>query len=158
MVNYNTDNEKLKYTRSLYYINSQGIEKELLNTEGSIQNCQFDPTAEHLYCWLTELTKKEIYTEKPYLAEINLKTGAIRTLVTIAKYQENQVSIAPDGLGILFELRVLKDLSLNQINSSLPGEKKNSIWLAIPAENLANKPISDLEQLPFIGFHPQWLP
>ena len=152
MINYNTDREDLKYTRSLYYVNSQGIEKELLNTDGSIQNCQFDPTAEHLYCWLTELAKKEVYIKTPYLAKINLKTGKIHTLVTIPKYQESQVSVAPDGLGILFER------SLNKINSSLPGEKKNSIWLAIPAEDLANKTISDVEQLPFIGFHPQWLP
>lgn len=152
MINYNTDREDLKYTRSLYYVNSQGVEKELLNTDGSIQNCQFDPTAEHLYCWLTELSKKEVYTEKPYLAEIDLKTGKTNTLVTIPKYQESQVSVAPDGLGILFEQ------SLNKINSSLPGEKKNSIWLAISAVDLANKTISDVEQLPFIGFHPQWLP
>ena len=168
MINYNTDSEELKYKQSLYFVNSQGIEKELLNTEGSIQNCQFDPTAEHLYCWLTELSKKEVYIEKPYLAQIDLKTGKINTLVTIPKYQESQVSVAPDGLGILFERSVLKDtashkamplgLSLERVNSSLPGEKKNSIWLAIPASDLANKTISDVEQLPFIGFHPQWLP
>ena len=28
MVNYNTDNAKLKYTRSLFYVNNQGIQKE----------------------------------------------------------------------------------------------------------------------------------
>ena len=152
MINYNTDREDLKYTQSLYYVNSQGIEKELLNTEGSIQNCQFDPTAEHLYCWLTELSKKATYTEKPYLAQINLKTEKINTLVTIPKYQESQVSVAPDGLGILFER------SLGRVYSGIPGEKKNSIWLAIPAENLADTKNSSIEQLPLIGFHPQWLP
>ena len=152
MINYNTDREDLKYTRSLYYVNSQGVEKELLNTEGSIQNCQFDPTAEHLYCWLTELSKKEVYIEKPYLAQIDLKTGKINTLVTISKYQESQASVAPDGLGILFER------SLNRFNSSLPGEKQNSIWLAIPTLDVANKTIFEIEQLPFLGFHPQWLP
>ena len=152
MINYNTDREDLKYTRSLYYVNSQGVEKELLNTDGSIQNCQFDPTAEHLYCWLTELAKKEVYTEKPYLAEIDLKTGKINTLVTIPKYQESQISVAPDGLGILFEQ------SFNKVYSGTPGEKKNSIWLAIPAGDIADTTTSSIEQLPFIGFHPQWLP
>ena len=168
MINYNTDSEELKYAQSLYYVNNQGIQKELLNTEGSIQNCQFDPIAEHLYCWLTELAKGEIYIEKPYLAQINLKTGEIKTLVAIAKYQESRVSVAPDGLGILFERSVLKDtashkampsgLSLNRVNSNILGEKKNSIWLAIPTIDLANKTTADVEQLPFIGFHPQWLP
>ena len=152
MINYNTDREDLKYTRSLYYVNSQGIEKELLNTEGSVQNCQFDPTAEHLYCWLTELAKKKVYIEKPYLAEIDLKTGEIRTLVSVPKYQESQISVAPDGLGILFER------AIDKVYSGTPEEKKNSIWLAIPSKDLANKTTSDIEQLPFIGFHPQWLP
>ena len=152
MINYNADREDLKYTRSLYYVNSQGVEKEFLNTDGSIQNCQFDPTAEHLYCWLTELSKGEVYVEKPYLAEIDLKTGKINTLVTIPKYQESQVSVAPDGLGILFER------SLNRVYSGTPGEKKNSIWLAIRARDSDDITISSIEQLPFIGFHPQWLP
>lgn len=152
MINYNTDREDLKYTRSLYYVNSQGIEKELLNTEGSIQNCQFDPTAEYLYCWLTELAKKKVYIEKPYLAEIDLKTEEIRTLVTLPKYQESQVSVAPDGLGILFER------SLNQVYFGTPSKRKNSIWLAIPAVDIADTTTSSIEQLPFIGFHPQWLP
>ena len=151
MIDYNTDSEELKYTRSLYYVNSQGIEEELLTTDGSIQNCQFDPTAEHLYCWLTELAKKKIYIEKPYLAQIDIETGEINTLVTIPKYQESQVSVAPDGLGILFER------SLNKVYSGTPGEKQNSIWIAIPTLD-ANQNVSDLEQLPFIGFHPQWLP
>jgi len=152
MINYNTDSEELKYTRSLYYVNNQGIQKELLNTDGSIQNCQFDPTAQHLYCWLTELVKGELYIETPYLAEINLKTANIKTLVTVPKYQESQVSVAPDGLGILFE-RSLKENSIN-----VPGNKKNSIWLAILTADLADTTTSNVEQLPFIGFHPQWLP
>lgn len=42
MINYNTDSEELKYTRSLYYVNNQGIQKELIKTNGSIQNCQLD--------------------------------------------------------------------------------------------------------------------
>ena len=43
MVDFNTDKANLRYTRSLFYVNNQGIEKELLNTEGSIFNCQFTP-------------------------------------------------------------------------------------------------------------------
>ena len=152
MINFNTDSEELKYTRSLYYVNNQGIQKELLNTDGSIQNCQFDSTGKYLYCWLTELVKTEVYIEKPYLAQINLKTGTIKTLVTVPQYQESQVSIAPDGLGILFE-QSLREHSIN-----VYGNKKNSIWLAILTENLADTTNSNVEQLPFFGFHPQWLP
>ena len=152
MIDYNTDSEKLKYKQSLYYVNNQGIEKELLTTDGSIQDCQFDPIAEHLYCWLTELSKGEIYAEKPYLAEINLKTATINTLITVAEYYESQIGVAPDGLGILFEQ------SRNMTDSSISGESQHSIWLAIPASDLANKTTFEIEQLPFLGFHPQWLP
>ena len=152
MVNYNTDNENLKYTRSLYYVNNQGIQKELLNTEGSIQNCQFDPTAKHLYCWLTELVRGELYIEKPYLAQINLQTETIKTLVTVPQYQANKLNIAPDGLGILFER------SLSDNSTQVSGNNKNGIWLAIISAKLADGDSPSIEQLPFIGSHPQWLP
>ena len=152
MINYNTDSEELKYTRSLYYVNNQGIQKELLNTDGSIQNCQFDPTVKHLYCWLTELVKGKLYIEKPYLAQINLKTAAIKTLVKVPKYQTSKLSIAPDGLGILFE----RSLEENSVN--VPGNNKNAIWMAIIAEDLADETTPNVEQLPLVGFHPQWLP
>lgn len=152
MVNYNTDNENLKYTRSLYYVNNQGVQQELLNTEGSIQNCQFDPTAKHLYCWLTELVKGESYNEKPYLAQINLTTETIQTLVTVPQYQANKLSVAPDGLGILFER------SPNNNSAKVSGNKKNGIWLAIIAADIAEENTPTIEQLPFIGSHPQWLP
>lgn len=150
MINYHTDNAKLRYTQSLVYVNNLGIQKELLNTEGSIQNCQFDPTATHLYCWLTELTKGKVYTEKPYLAKINLKTLQTTTLVNLAKYQDSKLSVAPDGLGILFERLATEP--------STTGNNSNSIWLAIPNSTQTNASTMMVEQLPFVGFRPQWLP
>lgn len=147
MIDYNTDNPQRSYTRSLYYVNNQGIKQELLNTEGSIQNCQFAPDAKHLYCWLTELEQGAEYKEKPYLSKINLQTGKMQTLVTIPKYQESKISIAPDGLGVLFTRSLDTNASLVQ---------KNSIWLSIPPEDSANQ--ASVEQLPFMGLHPQWLP
>ncbi|MGF1590819.1 MAG: Ig-like domain-containing protein [Pleurocapsa sp.] len=149
MIDYNTDNAKLRYTRSLFYVNNQGIQQELLNTDGSIQNCQFDPTATHLYCWLTELAAGEEYIEKPYIAEIDLKTKQAKTIVSLAEYQDSKLSIAPDGLGILFE-RSLK-------NAVIDFESNKSIWLLIPSGTQADS-IYNAEKLPFIGFHPQWLP
>ncbi|WP_319421825.1 hypothetical protein [Pleurocapsa sp. FMAR1] len=154
MINYNTDNAKLSYTRSLFYVNTQGIQKELLNTEGSIQSCQFDPTATYLYCWLTELIKGKEYIEKPYIAEINLKTGKARTLISLAEYQDSQLSVAPDGLGILFE-RSPNSTSSATDSSTTSGQ---SIWLLIRASQKSNSADFNAEQLPFVGFRPQWLP
>ena len=150
MIDYNTDNAELRGRQSLVYVNNLGVQKELLNTEGSIQNCQFDPTATHLYCWLTELTKRKVYTEKPYLAKINLKTLQTTILVNLAKYQDSKLSVAPDGLGILFERLATEP--------STTGNNSNSIWLAIPNSTQTNATTMIVEQLPFVGFRPQWLP
>jgi hypothetical protein len=161
MINYHTDNAKLRYTQSLVYVNNLGIQKELLNTEGSIQNCQFDPTATHLYCWLTKLAKGKVYIELPYLAKINLQTLQTKTLVKLAKYQDSQISVAPDGLGILFEQSGFPYGSPNNHASAIEPSttaNNNSIWLAIPNSTQTNATTMIVEQLPFVGFRPQWLP
>jgi hypothetical protein len=154
MVNYNTDNAKLKGRQSLVYVNNLGVQKELFNTQGSIQNCQFSPTATHLYCWLTALKKGEIYIEQPYLAKINLKTSHTETLVNLPKYQDSKISVAPDGLGVLFERS-----PDNRDSAAEPSTmENNSIWLAIPNSSQVNATAMMIEQLPFVGFQPQWLP
>jgi hypothetical protein len=155
MINYNTDNAKLDGKRSLVYVNNLGVQKELLKTEGSIQNCQFAPTGKHLYCWLTTLAPGEVYIEQPYLAEINLKTLETKTLISLAKYQDSKISVAPDGLGILFE----RSPHNHDATAEPSTASNNTIWLAIPnstEQGNTNPPI--VEQLPFVGFQPQWLP
>jgi hypothetical protein len=154
MVNYNTDNAELRGKQSLVYVNNLGVQKELFNTEGSIQNCQFSPTATHLYCWLTELTKGKVYIEQPYLAKINLKTLQAETLVKLLKYQDSKISVAPDGLGILFERSPDNRDSVTEPSTI----ENNSIWLAIPNSSQTNATAMIIEQLPFVGFRPQWLP
>jgi hypothetical protein len=132
-----------------------GVQKELLNTEGSIQNCQFAPTGKHLYCWLTALASGEVYIEQPYLAEIDLQTLQTKTLVSLAKYQDSKISVAPDGLGILFERSPRNNVATAEPSAA----SSNSIWLAIPnSTQQANSNPPIVEQLPFVGFQPQWLP
>ncbi|MGF1542332.1 MAG: Ig-like domain-containing protein [Pleurocapsa sp.] len=154
MINYNTDNANLSYTRSLFYVNNQGKQTELLNIEGSILDCQFHPSATKLYCWLTEVEKTKEYQEKPYLASIEIPTGKTTPILTLPEYQDVQISIAPDGLGILFD-RVLTGQVTPTINTPTTNSGEtivnSHIWMLIPSPY-------QLEQLPFIGFHPQWLP
>ncbi|MGL5075051.1 MAG: hypothetical protein ACRDBG_04335, partial [Waterburya sp.] len=152
MINYNTDNAKLRYTRSLFYVNNQGIQKELLNTDGSIQDCQFAPTGKTIYCWLTELEKGTEYSEQPYLAAIDLKSATSQTLLELPKYQDSSLSIAPDGLGILFT-QFPNNETTNPINPP-----NSSIWLLIPPTLQDSESKTQVENLPFLGFHPQWLP
>jgi hypothetical protein len=153
-IDYNTDNANLSYTQSLFYVNNQGKQTELLNTEGSILDCQFHPSATKLYCWLTEVEKTKEYKEKPYLASIDIPTKKVTPIVRLPEYQDVRLSIAPDGLGILFDRTVTgKAKSTDQMAIADSGETilNSHIWVLIPSPY-------QLEELPFVGFRPQWLP
>ncbi len=157
MVNYNKDNPDLRYTRSLFYVNNLGVEKELLNLEGSILDCKFHPNQIHLYCLLTKLEKVEEYREKPYLAKIHLQTGETVPILTLPEYQDSKISMAPDGKGILFD-QILTSDSVAAINVPTNNSGKaiidSRLWLLIPSSTKVHR----LEELPLAGFHPQWVP
>ncbi len=156
MINYNTESKELRYTQSLFYVDNRGVQKELLNTTGSIRSCQFNPTATDLYCLLTRLIEEEEeYQEEPYLAVINLKAGSFKPLVTLPQYQDIHMSIAPDGFGILLDL---PDMSDDSSQTSLPRRQGNGqIWLLSNLEGQLSK-LSSLEKLPMQGWQPEWLP
>ncbi|MDJ0898322.1 MAG: Ig-like domain-containing protein [Xenococcus sp. MO_188.B8] len=158
MINYNTDNAELRYTSSLFYVNNQGIEKELINLEGSIIDCQFNPNATHLYCLLTELRSEPEFYEQPYLAEINLKTTEIIPLLALPQYQDSKISVAPDGLGVLFDqvLTTNEELTEKPSGNGSSDVINSRMWLLIPPTDQTS--IHQVEQLPLVGFHPQWLP
>ena len=177
MVNYNQENKDLRYTKSLFYVNNQGVQKELLNLEGSIIDCQFNPKATHLYCLLTRLEFPEnisseqattAYREQPYIAEIELATAKTIPLLGLPEYQDSQLSVAPDGLGVLFD-QVLTADSFDAQNLQNQGSNpeqipssdinniiKSRLWILIPPVDSSE--VHQLEELPLIGFHPQWLP
>ena len=159
MVNYNRDNQNLKYTRSLFYVNNQGIQRELLNLEGSIIDCQFNPTGTNLYCLLSELKPGDEYREQPYLAEINLKTNKTTPLLALPEYQDSRISVAPDGLGVVFDQVLTSNtLSDGNIPANDSGETivTSRLWLLLPPSQESSH--HQVEQLPFIGFHPEWIP
>lgn len=145
------------YTRSLFLVTGQG-EKEILQTTGSILNAIFDPTKQILYCLLTELIPGETYQEQPYLAAIDLKTAqtaknpneALYPLLKLPNQREVKVSLAPDGVALLF------DQTVKPSPNEEPTAKTGQLWL-LP---LASDPKQALEpqSLPFAGIHPQWLP
>lgn len=162
MVNYNTNDPQRRYTRSLYYVNNQGIQKELLNIQGSIIDCQFNPSATQLYCLLTQLLKGEEYQEQPYFAAVDLETSEVVPLLTLPGNQDIRVSIAPDGLGLLFD-QVMTATTPNPDETlrTNSGEAivDSRLWLLI----LSSAQLSDgsephLEPLPLVGIRPQWLP
>lgn len=166
MVKFNTD-----YTRSLFRVTNQGIQKELLRTTGSILSAQFDPLKQTLYCLLTQLLPGSNYQEQPYLAAIDLQTGKLTPLLILPTQQELQTSLAPDGVALLFD----QPVNLSQSNpSNLQANQgaeiaTSNLWVLpiLPPQNPTtdSDPTSETfqaqpkpEALPLPGLHPQWLP
>ncbi len=161
MVKFNTD-----YTRDLFLVTNQGLQKQLLRTTGSIISCQFDTASPTLYCLLTQLLPGEEYQEQPYLVAIDLKTWQQKPLLVLPPRQRNvQMSLSPDGLGLLFDQVVAQTNSTSSPANSLTTDDgqpiaTSSLWLMPLLPITDPTAASDIkpEQLPLLGFHPRWLP
>lgn len=159
MVKFNTD-----YTKDLFLVTNQGVQKPLVKTTGSILSCQFDPASPTLYCLLTQLVSQAQYIEQPYLVAIDLKNQQQKPLLVLPVDQRNvQMSLAPDGLALLFD-QVVPQNTTTPPTSNLKtddGEAiaTSSLWL-MPLLPISDTAISTIkpEKLPLIGFHPRWLP
>lgn len=160
MVKFNTD-----YTRDLFLVTNQGVQKQLLKTTGSIINCQFDTASPTLYCLLTQLVSKEQYIEQPYVVAIDLKTAQQKPLLVLPPEQRNvQMSLSPDGLGLLVDQVVPQPNPTGALPENMlktdDGDAiaTSSLWLMplLPIADAATVEIRP-EQLPLVGFRPRWL-
>ncbi|MEI6428815.1 MAG: Ig-like domain-containing protein [Pseudanabaena sp. ELA607] len=89
------------YTRSLYLVNNQGVQKELIKTNGSILSVQFSPNETMLYALLTDLDPT-LFREKPYIAAIDLKTNTSKRLIELSGQRDINLAISPDGKFLVF--------------------------------------------------------
>jgi hypothetical protein len=151
MVEYNSD-----YTKSLFVITNQGIERQIFKTNGSILDARFSPAKDIIYCLATELkTQGENSREEPYLTAIDIKTEKILLMTLLPIQQGIQMSLAPDGLAVMFD-SVEKGDNTNQI---IQGGSNGILWVLPIPPNLREltTPVK-AEQLPLSGWHPQWMP
>ncbi|MDB9517607.1 hypothetical protein PN466_11675 [Roseofilum reptotaenium CS-1145] len=156
MIKFNPD-----YTRSLYLITNQGTEKELLKTNGSIRECEFDPTQTTLYCLLSKLLPGELYQELPYITAINLETTEQIPLIGLPNQRDIQMSLSPDGVALLFDHNQADILEESPPPTPDNSQNNNSnLWILpiIDAQKLMEDPQIKPEVLPLKGFYPQWLP
>lgn len=162
MVKFNSD-----YTRDLFLVTNQGVQKQMLRTKGSIVSCQFDTASPTLYCLLTQLLPGELYQEQPYLVAIDLKSGQQKPLLVLPPDQRNvEMSLAPDGLGLLFDQVVPQTTPTGSSQANMlttdDGQTiaTSSLWLMplLPISDPAAANEIKPEQLPLVGFHPRWLP
>jgi hypothetical protein len=148
MIKFNTD-----YTRSLFLVTNQGQQKEIFKTTGSILQAQFSPDQETLYCLLTNLLPGDTYREQPYFAAIDLKMAlkeeasdkSLRPLMLLPPQRDLQMSLAPDGLALLFDQK-----------TNPAQQTGDSLWL-LPLTGDAKNPPQPIT-LPLPGYHPRWLP
>ncbi|MDY6784990.1 MAG: hypothetical protein SW833_21020 [Cyanobacteriota bacterium] len=162
MVNFNKNNPDLRYVQSLYLVDNQGTQRKVADVRGSIVNCEFNPAGTTLYCLLTELIEGEQYSEQPYFAAIDLEEQQGAPILKLPDYRDIHMSLAPDGLGILFD-RVVVDPQLEPtaILRTNSGEAiaTSNLWLLITPSSLPDKNAPPaLEKLPIPGMRPQWLP
>ncbi|TYQ25200.1 hypothetical protein PseudUWO311_16275 [Pseudanabaena sp. UWO311] len=158
------------YTRSLYLVNNQGVQKELTKINGSILGAQFDPQEKTIYCLLTDVeqdTAKNIFREKPYLAAINLETTELRRLLELPPQREVQFNIAPDGQSILLNSAIPSDKNTSN-SSPIPEDSAQASrntrapqvptqLIMLPINNQGANPLQP-EVLPMFGTVPRWLP
>ncbi len=158
MVKFNSD-----YTRSLFLVTNQGIQKQLLRTTGEILSAQFDPSKQTLYCLLTQLLQGETYQEQPYLAAIDIKTGKQTRVLVLPNQRDVQISFSPDGLALLFD-QIVTTTKPEQTNGLRTNEGEaiatSRLWLLplLPTTSVEAPVQLRPEQLPLPGLHPRWLP
>lgn len=168
MVDFNKDNEDLRYTKSLFYVNNQGVEKELINIQGSIIDCKFSPDNKNVFCLLTELIENgEEFREKPYFVGVNIESNRVIPLLALPSFQDIRISIAPDGFGILFDQLITENNVEDKSQITISPDEElltksaelilgSRLWLfTLPS---ALQPQPSLQELPLQGFNPQWSP
>ncbi|WP_445248618.1 hypothetical protein [Microcoleus sp. OTE_8_concoct_300] len=169
-VKYNSD-----FTRSLFILDNQGAEQEILRIPGSIIAVYFDPRkdkdsqVQRLYCLLAQRLQTESYKEQPFIAAIDLKkegtrlVGTIKPLLVLPNQLDTQISLSPDGLALIF------DQSVTAATPSAADGPRNSGGQSIATSRLWLLPLLEIpadgspakvqpEELPFAGYHPRWLP
>jgi hypothetical protein len=149
-------------TQSLYLVTNQGTEQELLSTDGSILDAMFAPMNRWVYCLYTELLEGEDYIEQPILTAINVATATRTDLLKLPAQRDIQMSLAPDGLGILFDQTVASDSpTADGPVRGLDGRAiaTSRLWFFPLLLDADGNPLPvDPEELPLSGLRPQWLP
>lgn len=160
MVKFNRDPNNP--TRSLFLVTNTGVDKELVKTDGSFLSAQFSPNRQILYVLMTRRLPGDQFVEQPYIAAINLENSQITKLLDLPVQRDVQMSLAPDGLALIFDQVQASDQPPTQ--SSLIGSDGKAIatsrlWaLPLLADQAGNSKLVQPQELPLLGLRPRWLP
>lgn len=159
-IKYNKD-----YTKSLYLVNNQGIQKELIKINGSILRAQFAPQEKTLYCLLTDFEQDatNILREKPYIAAIDLDSAQLRRILELPSQREIQFNVAPDGQAILLNSAVTNNDDSTPEDSARATRigrtsKVPTQLIVLPINTTDSNKLPQPDVLPLFGTLPKWLP
>ena len=162
LVNFNQDDPDKQFTQSLFWVSNRGEEKPLLETNGAVLSAQFSDNNEVLYGLLNRVLPGEDYQVVPYLTAVNIKTGEASELLEMPPQSEITISLAPDGLAILFDEALVSDPQAEKLQQTTD-RPTHRLWL-LPLfntleERLSGNPVSlPPTELEISGRHPVWLP
>lgn len=164
MVSFNQDDPEKRYTQTLFWVSNQGDEKPLLNVTGAILDAQFDPTNELLFCLTSQLLEGDTYQVQPSISAVNLKTDSMEELWTLPPQPSVHMSLAPDGLALLFDETVPSaNVDSSAVVDNGVAIATSKLWL-LPlyqtSEARLNKQPQPIEPqaFPFMGINPVWIP
>lgn len=164
MVSFNQDDPEKRYTQTLFWVSNQGDEKPLLNVTGSILDAQFDPSNELLFCLTSRLLEGDTYQVQPSISAVNLKTNKVDTLWTLPPQPSAHMSLAPDGLALLFdEIVPSADKDSSAVADDGVAIATARVWL-LPLYQTSDARLKKQPQpiepqsFPFSGLNPIWLP
>ncbi|AIE75596.1 MULTISPECIES: hypothetical protein [unclassified Synechocystis] len=161
LVNFNTEDAQKRFQRTLFFVNNLGVQKELVDTDGSIVSCEFGRNNQTLYCLLTKLLPGDEYIEQPYFVQIDINSGEVFPLLKLQDYRDTKMSLSPDGLALLFDQVIIDpDTPANSRLNTDGGEAiaDSQLWLLIPPLKPETGQQAELKALSLMGFRPLWAP
>ncbi len=149
-------------SQSLFLVTNRGLKKQLLRTKGEFQACQFDASAENLYCLMTQLVQKEEYSQQQSLQIIDLKTFEVRPLWVTPTLSQMQMSLSPDNLMVALDRVETKDTlpAKGELMTEIGSAIATSYLILLPVVKNTSKATHTVsaQELAVQGFHPRWLP
>ena len=173
MIKFNND-----FTKSLFLVTNQGVQKELRRINGDFKTAQFSPDGKILYV-ITELqpeatptqpevkpkdASKPVKPEVPqtFLIAIDVNTATTQPMLQLPPQPGIILSLSPDGRALIFDQVVTgKKVAGTQTLITPDGQaiQEGIVWLLpLPSSFAGFQEKIRPEQLPVSGFYPQWAP
>jgi hypothetical protein len=146
-------------TRSLFLVTNQGIQKELIKTNGYILKVQFDPMNGKVYCLYTQLSRGKENASSLRISAINLSTLKREDLVQLPNQTSGHMSLAPDGTQLLFDAVEVAEQSTYSVLKDEVGQAitTSTLW-TLPLRQSGIPTVLKPTSLSISGIQPMWLP